>query len=269
MGDGTDLGELFDGVVVPEATPSPRTIRFATPPLDGGPSRAYDPAGADDDPRVARIFGATDEVTNVLVGPDFVAVTIQHADQWESLLAPVLRAVADAFTDDDRPAAPAAEPPAVLTLSAGAGAMDAHGPRRLERAWTELGALQGDDGEQLDRIIAASRDAEPARRQVAAALLADADPMAAARTWARLLADPSRSVRRSVVDTVSDASRAELRPLLEQALDDTDAWIRWRALRGIAALGVAPSRAAVQALAADSDFRVRLEAARALTRAGQ
>ena len=36
--DATDLGETFDGAVVPEATPSPRTIRFATPPLEARPS---------------------------------------------------------------------------------------------------------------------------------------------------------------------------------------------------------------------------------------
>ena len=42
----TDLGPTFEGVVVPEATPSPRTIRFATPPLHRGPSRAYSSAVA-------------------------------------------------------------------------------------------------------------------------------------------------------------------------------------------------------------------------------
>src|SRR5206468_9791861 len=45
-GDGsptTDLGETFDGAVVPEATPSPRTIRFATPPLHDGVARNYTP----------------------------------------------------------------------------------------------------------------------------------------------------------------------------------------------------------------------------------
>lgn len=268
MNEKSDLGELFDGVVVPEATPSPRTIRFATPPLGDGPSRVFDEAGAGDDPRVARIFGVTDEVTNVLVGPTFVAVTIQHPDHWESLLAPVLRAVTDAFADDDRPTARDADAPAVLTLGTDARVVDAHEPRRLERAWIELGVLQAGDGEGLDRIVAASRDAEAARRQVASVLLADAEPVAAARTWARLLVDPSRSVRRSVVDTVSDACRAELRPLLEQALDDADPWIRWRALRGIAALGVTPSRAAVEALVTDPDFRVRLESTRALRDSG-
>jgi HEAT repeat protein len=55
-----------------------------------------------------------------------------------------------------------------------------------------------------------------------------------------------------------------LRPLLEHALGDTDAWTRWKALRGLVDLGVEPSRAAISPLAEDPDFRVRLEAAGAL-----
>ena len=99
-------------------------------------------------------------------------------------------------------------------------------------------------------------------------LLADAPPDDAAAAWARLLEDPSRSVRRVVVDTMADADRAELRPFLERALEDSDAWVRWKALRGVAAIGVGSSRARVEALGRDPDFRVRLDAARiAATRA--
>jgi HEAT repeat protein len=82
--------------------------------------------------------------------------------------------------------------------------------------------------------------------------------------WTELLSDASRMVRRSVLDVVVDADREALRPLLEQALEDSDAWVRWKALRGVAALGVGASRRAVEARTADPDFRVRLEAARLL-----
>lgn len=264
-GAETDLEELFDGVVVPEATPSPRTIRFATPPLGTGASRAYDSADADD-PRVARLFAAFDEVTNVLVGPDFVAITITRPDRWAALLGPVLRAVSEEFATDDGTTPPASQAPVTMTLSVGSTEGDARAPRKLERAWAELGALRLDEPGGLDRVLAASRDSEPARRQVAAALLAEARPEAAMRAWGRLLDDESRAVRRSVVDAITDASREELRPLLERALTDSDAWVRWKALRGISALGVGPSRAAVESAATDPDFRVRLEATRALTR---
>jgi Scaffold protein Nfu/NifU N terminal len=262
---GAGLGETFDGAVVPEATPSSRTIRFATPQLHGGAARNYESAAAAAaDPPVARIFGDFDEVTNVLVGPDFVAVTITRPDRWEQLLEPILRAVTRELVD---PAGPNADsiPAAPMPADASAPEGEPRAPRRLERAWADLGALRADRPDDLERVLAASDDAEPARRQVAAALLADAPPDAAADTWGRLLGDASRSVRRAVVDTAAGAERQELRPLLERALDDADAWIRWKALSGIAALGPDPSRAAVAAVAEDPDFRVRLEAARMLS----
>ena len=265
-----DLGSTFDGVVVPEATPSPRTIRFATPELHTGPGRTYDSvASAAADARVERLFTDFADVTNVLVGPHFVAVTVSRPDLWEQLLAPMLRAVTDEFTtaaDDSRPE-PERVAPMTITLSAGAAGAERE-PRRLERAWAELGVLRADQPEHLDRVLAAARDAEPARRQVAAALLADAPADVAVRSWGHLLGDPSRMVRRSTVDAVAGANRAELRPLLERALDDDDAWTRWKALRGIADLGVGASRAAVSARADDPDFRVRLEAARMLGSGG-
>ena len=263
-----ELGQLFDGLVVPEATPSPRTIRFATPPIHAGPGRAYgSTAAADADPRVARIFQAFDDVTDVLVGPDFVAVTISQPRRWESLLGPMLRAVAEEFTGDggDRP--PELQRPATAPGRAGSDPEEVGGrpARRLERAWADLGPLRADRPEDLDRVLAAAHDDNPARRQVAGALLADAPLDVATRTWAQLLGDSSRMVRRSVVDVVVGAGREALRPLLEQALDDDDAWVRWKALRGIAALGMEASRGAVEARAVDPDFRVRLEAARMLS----
>lgn len=263
-GADADLEDLFDGAVVPEATPSPRTIRFATPPLGAGASRAYDSADSAD-PRVARLFDAFAEITNVLVGPDFVAITISRPGRWEALLGPLLRAVSEEFASDEAPS-PVADAPVTMTFSVGSGDDTTRAPRKLERAWAELGALRFDQPGHLDRALAAARDPEPARRQVVAALLAEAPTEAAMRAWGRLLDDPSRAVRRSVVDAITGAGREELRPLLERALADSDPWVRWKALRGITALGVGPSRAAVESATTDPDFRVRLEATRALTR---
>ena len=159
-----------------------------------------------------------------------------------------------------RPAAPGPARPVT------AGASEPRAQRRLERAWADLGALRADRPGDLDTILASAADDDAAHRQVAAALLVDAPPQAAADAWARLSGDTSRAVRRSVVDAAGGAQRDELRPLLEGALDDADPWIRWKALSGIATLGVGPSRAAVAARAEDPDFRVRLEAARLLER---
>jgi HEAT repeat protein/scaffold Nfu/NifU family protein len=272
--EATDLEASFDGPVTPEATPSPRTIRFATPPPNRGPSRSYDsPASAATDPRATRLLRDFDAVTNVLVGPDFVAVSLDRPARWETLLAPVLAAVVEEFatgTGGDEEQAPAREDepgsqgPVTRSFSVGAGDGDVIRPRHLDRAWSELAALDATRPRDLDRLLAAGEDAEPARRQVAATLIADGPRDIAAAMWSRLLGDRSRSVRRSTVDAMVDSQRADVRALLEQALDDDDAWVRWKALKGISRLGVASSRAAVEACRDDPDFRVRLEAAAAL-----
>src|SRR5205807_3844759 len=90
-------GETFAGPVVPEATPNPHTIRFITPPIHEGPSRWYESANEVDDSRVARLFADFDDVANVLVGPDFVAVGLPRPDRWEALLDPMLRAITNEF----------------------------------------------------------------------------------------------------------------------------------------------------------------------------
>jgi hypothetical protein len=263
-----EVGLAFDSDVVPEVTPSPRTIRFATPQLHTGASRFYNAAAeAGEDPRALRLFRDFDAVTNVLVGPDFVAVTIAHARDWDSMLAPVLRTIIDEFAGEEPngPAPSTAEPQSAAPVPREtASRVDNREPTRLARAWAELGSLRADRSDDLDRILTASRDRDAARRQVAAALLADAPADVAAAGWDDLFADANRSVRRSVIDAAGDARREALRPLLERALADPDAWTRWKAVHGIAALGVAPSRAVIEACASDPDFRVRLEAARAL-----
>ena len=163
MPDGPDLADLFDGPVVPEATPSPRTIRFATPSLGEGPSRAFDAANSADDARVAGIFAAFDEVTNVLVGPNFVAVTILHANGWEQLLARMLAAVTDGFVVAESTRETGADAPTVLSLGVGGGRATNAPPRQVDRAWVELSTASARDGEGLDRIVAASRDTDSDR----------------------------------------------------------------------------------------------------------
>jgi hypothetical protein len=269
----TDLEASFDGPVVPEATPSPRTIRFATAAIHGGPSRSYESADdAAGDPRAARLFREFAAVTSVLVGPDFVAVSLDRPGSWESLLAPVLATVTEEFagepTGDTEPApATTGTAPVTRSLSVGTARDDVARPRHLERAWTELGGLDPRRVRDLDRLLAASEDREPARRQVAATLLAEGPRDLATRAWSRLLNDRSRLVRRSVVDAMVDTDWPEVRSLLEDALGDDDPWVRWKALKGIAGLGTAPSRDAVAARRDDPDFRVRLEAAAALRQA--
>ncbi len=263
------LAGTFDGPVVPEATPNPRTIRFGFGhPVHAGPSRWYESATtAADDPQVARLFAEFDQVANVLVGPDFVAVGLRRPGDWEDLLAPVLAVVTDEFAAaGGTPAQPtgAAGGPAWLAGQPVAPAGDGRRLTRLERAWRDLGGLRPADAADLATLLAATTDDDQSRRQVAANLLREADPVVALDRWTALAGDPARPVRRAAVDAMVDAGREELRPLLESALADADAWVRWKALRGLAELGPGPSRAAISARAEDSDFRVRLEAAAAL-----
>lgn len=264
------LDATFDGPVVPEATPNPRTIRFGFGhPVHEGPSRWYESAAsAAVDPPVARLFHEFDQVANVLVGPDFVAVGLRRPGDWEALLAPVLAVVTDEFGDpeleSERPAAAGAAggPPWLAGQPQPVG--DGRRLTRLEEAWRDLGQLRPANPADLARLLVAASDPDQSHRQVAANLLKEADPATAREQWARLVGDPVRAVRRAVVDAMVDTGRDGLRPLLESALDDSDAWVRWKALRGLAELGPGPSREAITHKADDPDFRVRLEAAAAL-----
>jgi hypothetical protein len=222
-----------------------------------------------DDERVAAIFAVADDVVDVLVGADFVAVSLARPGRWPELLEPMLDIVASTFGGDPSEV----EGPDDIERRGvdvrGVAASGATVPRkdrhrsRLDRAWDDLGTLEANDPEDLEVVLAAARDTDSARRQVAAQLLSDAPDAVAASTWSELLVDPSRTVRRAAVDAVAGAERESLRPLLEQATTDTDAWIRWKSLHGLTVLGVGPSLAAIERLHDDPDFRVRLEAANA------
>jgi HEAT repeat protein len=259
-------GATFEGTAVPEVTPNPRTIRFVTGDLHTGPSRWYESATQVDDPRVARLFAEFEDVANVLVGPDFVAVGIRRPDRWEQLLDPILRVIDAEFHSPlaNQVAAPGSRDQVQRAAVDAMGASPAPTRTALDRAWGELRDLNPQERADLERVLAAAVGPDVATRQVAARLLIDADDDVAIGIWRDLLGDPSRSVRRATLDAMVDAGRPALRALFERALADSDAWTRWKALRGLADLGVGSSREAVAALATDNDFRVRLEAARVL-----
>jgi HEAT repeat protein/scaffold Nfu/NifU family protein len=264
----TELDDAFDSAIVPEATPNPRTIRFVTGRIHDGASQWYESAAGVDDSRVARVFDAFDDVANVLVGPDFVAVGIRRPERWEQLLGPMLRLLEGEF-----PAEPATEANTTGPAPGTAGPAETAAPtgastpardRAFDRAWRDLRALRLERPDDVERLLTAASSGDVPSRQAAARVLLDADPQVALTAWNALVADPSRTVRRATVDAMVDAARPELRPLLERALDDHDAWTRWKALRGLVDLGIEPSREAAARRVTDTDFRVRLEAVRAL-----
>ena len=273
-----DLGETFDYRVTPEPTPNPRTLRFATPARPPGPSEEFKRGGPADDPRVAAIFAVDEDIVGVLLGADFVAVSIRRPQRWADLLAAVLRVVDDGFgapADEDvtGPTTAAASTDLDVRGAGSVGRRTRHQNRstRLDRAWSALGSLDASDPHDLEAILNATRSTDGAQRQVAARLLTDATPEVAIAAWTSMLADPSRGVRRAVLDAAVDAAAEDgemFRSLLERALADGDAWVRWKALHGLAVLGAAPSVSLIEPLLQDGDFRVRLEANNALSSIG-
>ncbi|MDQ3569186.1 MAG: HEAT repeat domain-containing protein [Actinomycetota bacterium] len=254
----------LDGPVTPEATPNPRTVMFRTGPIHEGQSRPHRAGENVDDARVAALFEGFDDISDVLVATDFVAVSLIKPNRWQDLLGPVLDVVTEQFVSVGSKAEGVRLPEGTIDDTAQRVHPRDRQETRLERAWRELGHLRPGSRSDLERIRAAARHEDPARRQVAANLLREADSATARAEWARLLDDGSRLVRRATVDAMVDVGREELRSLLEGALGDEDPWVRWKAVRGLSELGASTSQEAIEALLADRDFRVRQEAALAL-----
>lgn len=266
-GDDLDIAELFATGVDVSVTPNPRTLRLGIAVRTGAATETFKRGDRVDDPAVDALFASADEIVDILVGADFVAVSIDRPTRWPAILPAVVAAVAAAWGAPDA-GAEAVQPslggPSALAATATPGSTVDRRETRAGRAWAELGALRAGDPADLASLLAAADSDDPTRRQVAANLLSEAPPDVAGRTWATLVDDSSRSVRRTAVDAVVDAEREPLRSVLEHALRDADGWIRWKALHGLGRLGANASRDAIEPLLGDPDFRVRLEAAAVL-----
>ncbi len=248
---------VFDGPVVPEATPHPRKVKFVIggTPAPGRWYRRNDP-GSPEDRRVTRLFAEPD-ITDVMVAGDFVTIGISARSSWERRLEPLLALVTELF----------AEPSAVRTgpdltreqllLEAGR----AHPAGRPE----ELHLLDPEDPDDRQRLRRALDAPDPRIRRVAVAVLLESTDDATRRQAVqRGLADESRLVRRTAVDAAADTGDERYRGLFEGRLADEDPWIRWKAVRSLGELGLTSSRPAVEAMQEDPDFQVRFEVARVL-----
>jgi hypothetical protein len=241
----------FDGPVIPEATPHPRKVRFATggTPSPGEWYRRGDPL---DDPRLSRLFAEPD-VTDVMVAGDFVTVGIDRS--WEDRLEPLLALVTELYGGDDAVAAPERTRAELLT-EAGHAAATAD----------ELHLLDPDDEAHRTRLEAALDDESSSIRRIAVAILAESGDRATRESAIEHgLGDGSLRVRRMALDAAADAADEAFRPAFERAaVDDPDPWSRWRAVKAIGDLGAEPSREVVEAALGDDEFRVRFEAERVL-----
>ena len=99
-----------------------------------------------------------------------------------------------------------------------------------------------------------------------AILLESTEPSVRNSAVQRGFSDKSRIVRRATVDAAADSGLESFRSMFETALQDGDAWIRWKAVRSLGELGIGSSRSAIEDASEDDDFQVRFEAARVLKR---
>lgn len=250
-GEASIFDRVFSGPVQPEATPNPRHVRFV---IGGTPAPGVWSRRGDDltDERVAGLLEDSD-VTDVLVAGDFVAIGLRRASMWKERLDDMVDTVTTGFWSPDRVVA------------------DLDGPSRDElvsgQATGALHLLNPDDPASRATLQEAAGNEDPRQRRMAIATLAqstDGDFAIAILTGA--FSDPSRIVRRTVVDVAVDLETDGVRSLLEAALGDDDDWIRWKAVKGLSDLGLESSAAAVAALANDPDFQVRFEVAAARRR---
>jgi HEAT repeat protein len=65
-------------------------------------------------------------------------------------------------------------------------------------------------------------------------------------------------VRRTTARVLAETGRPETRELMERALGDADASVRYYAVRGLTRIGTGESAAAIARLRSDPDVRVRL-----------
>ena len=252
---------VFDGPVVPEATPHPRKVKFTTggEPAPGTWYRRND-SNKPADTRVRRLFAEPD-VTDVMVAGNFVTIGITSRSSWEKRLEPLLALVVELFAN---PVAPHHRPERTREeLMHEAGRTS--GADRPE----VLHLLDPDDPDDQIRLEEALDAADPRIRRIAVAVLLEASNADVRhRVVTRGLADSSRLVRRTAVDAAADTGDERFRPLFEAALSDDDAWIRWKAVRSLGDLGIHASRTRIASMADDPDFQVRFEVAKVIREAG-
>ena len=135
-----DLASTFEFGVVPEATPNPRTLRFATARSQQAVSRSFRRGDPIDDGRVEQIFDALPEAIDVLVGPDFVAISLDRPSRWPGALEVALRVVGQSFggVDGEEPQPRTDGGPSAMV---GRSAATARPQTGLDTAWAELGHL--------------------------------------------------------------------------------------------------------------------------------
>ena len=229
------LGDTFEDTIVVDPGANPTELRFGIGP-GPGPAVGFTRDDAARDPRVAALFRECPDLQQVAIAAGTLTATIADATRWPDVLLPLFDAIAAGFV------AERVTPP----------------DRQRERAQRELGALVPESPRDLARIIDATTSPDAAFRRMAIERLTGADTVAGRPAWRRGLEDSSRAVRRATARVLATTAAPDTRDLLEQALADGDACVRYYAVSGLTRIGLSSSGAAVQAKARDADIRVRL-----------
>jgi hypothetical protein len=228
------LGDTFEDTVVLDAGRTPNEVRFGLGPGPGA-NGTFTRDTAARDARVETLFHECADLDQVSITSGTLTATITDHTRWSEILLRLFDAVTAAFV-------PRATPP----------------DRQLERAQRELGTLTPDNSRDLARIIDATTSPDAAFRRIAIDRLAGADALAGRAPWRRGLEDSSRAVRRSTARALAATADPGTRDLLEQALDDADACVRYYAVCGLVGIGSGPSSTMLEAQRRDPDVRVRL-----------
>ena len=229
------LGDTFEDTIVLEASRNPTEMYFRIGPVVG-PNATLTRDNTGGDRRVASLFDACPEVVQIAFGAGTLTATIDDASHWPDTLLTLFDTITAEF------APPRAAPP----------------DRQLERARSELGTLRPDNPRDLARIVDATTSPDVAYRRIAMERLLGADAAAALRPWTRGLEDSSRAVRRVTARVLADSADPDTRQILERALSDGDACVRYYAVRGLVAIGLESSLPAIHQRRNDPDVRVRL-----------
>ena len=229
------LGDTFEDTIVLEAGRQPTEMCFRIGPVVG-PNATLTRDNTAGDRRVAAVFDACPAVVQVAFGAGTLTATIDDASHWPDTLLTLFDTITAEF------APPRAAPP----------------DRQLERARSELGRLRNDNPRDLARIIDATTSPDIAYRRIAMERLEGAEAAAALRPWTRGLEDSSRAVRRVTARVLAGSADPDTRQILERALSDSDACVRYYAVCGLVAIGLESSLPAVHQRRSDTDVRVRL-----------
>jgi len=257
----TMFDRVFSGPVRPEQTPHPRKVKFSV----GGapaPGRWYRRGEDIDDPAAITLM-EDPAITDVMVAGDFVTVGLHRDSSWEEALDRVLEQVTELFWEPGRDGAPGPD------RTRDALVQEGRSTHISDARPEELHLLDPDDPGHRETLVAALGSPDPRARRAAVATLSMSREAPVAK--AAILTgyhDEALMVRRTAVDAAADLDDEEYRLLFETAIDDGDAWTRWRAVRAISDIGAGQSREALMFAAVDEVFRVRFEAIAALREAG-